>query len=290
MKNQIYNPEKNQVYWDKLLEYPEFQALEKTPQNEIWHAEGNAFIHTCRVAQCMLDKISMGDYPYKPVVVNSNSLKEVLVLSALLHDVGKPVVTALGEDGLYHCKNHAHEGEKIAREFLEDYPLIDKAEIDMICTLVKYHMQPLYLLKAKNPTEKLLKLVNDMNLVDFQSLLLLKYCDCEGSIQIENDEWESTLKKVEQLFYQEISFPAGTQVSILKIDTASGSPYGIDNHPNGINQGYTRVGKLSYPVTKGFRVYVGGILGFSSSPVTKIINKNLFETRNSVYAIQEIIN
>lgn len=59
-------------------------------------------------------------------------------------------------------------------------------------------------------------------------------------------------------------------------------------HPNGINEGYERTGTAENKPTIGERFYVGGWNGFSTSPVTEIIDNNTFRTQNSVYKIEYI--
>lgn len=55
------------------------------------------------------------------------------------------------------------------------------------------------------------------------------------------------------------------------------------NHPNEINEGYTKQGILYNPPKVGESVRVGSLL---TSTVTEIINNDLFKTENSVYKIE----
>lgn len=210
-KTNIYNSETNTVYWDELLKIPEFKALSETPQNVLWHKEGNTFVHTCMVTKCMLKHIEHDDN----LRFQDSDYKEILVFAALLHDVSKAVTTEKGEDGLYHCKDHAIKGVSIAEHILDTYvsdiqPEYKKA----ILSLVRYHMQPLYILKHRNSKSAILKLANSLEYIDFESLLLLKQCDCEGSIFEENDQYQETLNRVRELYYKVCSYPAKTKVWI----------------------------------------------------------------------------
>ncbi len=58
------------------------------------------------------------------------------------------------------------------------------------------------------------------------------------------------------------------------------------NHPNGIYEGYIKEGIELVPPTVGERYYVGLASNFSTSPVTKIINKNKFKTMYSTYKLE----
>lgn len=282
-KTNIYNSETNTVFWDKLLGIPEFKELSKTPQNALWHKEGDAFTHTCMVTKCMLKYIENCDSLH----FKDTDYREILVFSALLHDVGKAVTTEKGEDGLYHCKDHAIKGVSIAERILNTYMCdIKVTNKEAILSLVRNHMQPLYILQKKNSKSAILKLANDLKGIDFESLLLLKKCDCEGSIPEKDDRHEETLNSVRELYYEVCSYPAGTKVQLCKLKDSGTCSYKPGCHPNGINAGYIAHGCLVFPVTVGFRTCLG--LHFSTSPVVKIIDKNHFQTRNSVYEIVEL--
>jgi len=54
-------------------------------------------------------------------------------------------------------------------------------------------------------------------------------------------------------------------------------------HPNNIQEGYTRRGIMIVPPTIGERFW---LQNFSTSPVTKIINKHKFKTMYSTYKIE----
>lgn len=282
MSNIIYNPEKNTVHWGELLKIPEFKALLETPQNVLWHKEGNAYIHTCMVTQCMLEYIDNSD-DFKFM---DPQYREILVFGALLHDVGKAVTTEKGEDGLYHCKDHAIKGVPIAENILNTYATeIPEKCKNAILSLVRYHMQPLYVLKNRDSRNAILRLANNLKNVDFEALLLLKKCDCDGSIFEKDDNHEEILENVRRLYYDVCSYPAKTKVWIKKLGDAETCDYKPGCHPNGINTGYLTQGYLSMPVTIGFRTSLG--FRFSTSCVTKIIDKNHFQTENSIYEITE---
>lgn len=130
------------------------------------------------------------------------------------------------------------------------------------------------------------RLVNNLEYIDFEALLLLKKCDCEGSIPESDDHHEETLRSVRELYYEVCSYPAQTKVWIEKLKDTNTCNYKPGCHPNGINKGYLTQGYLSLPITVGFRTCLG--FRFSTSPVTKIVDKNHFHTQNSVYKITEV--
>lgn len=283
----IYNPETNVLDWKLLETIPEIVALKNVPQNQKYHKEGDVFTHTCLVTQNMMDCIDLGhSFKANSYVFEDKDFREILVLSALFHDVGKPSVTEMGEDGLYHARGHAEEGLRIADKVLQEYFKDDKLKdykVLAICNMVRNHMRPLYIFNKANPINRLLALANNLKYVPMDALLLLKYCDCKGSQTDEDTKWYETLQKVRELYYTDITYPAGETVTIEKIDDNDTCEYTPGNHPNGINKGYQRTNKLQFPVTIGMRCSLG--FAFSSSPVTKIIDKNTFETKNSIYKI-----
>ena len=77
----------------------------------------------------------------------------------------------------------------------------------------------------------------------------------------------------------------GDQVVLIKIsdDKFNG------NHPNGIIEGYTRVGKLINDVVIGDQILVVNNTHYlRTSEVTEIIDDITFKTENSTYKIEVI--
>lgn len=271
----IYNPETNIVKWSELLDYSEFKLLQDLPQNQLWHKEGDAFTHTCLVTQCMLDYINKQNTPK----YLDPEYRQILVYSALFHDLGKAGTTELGEDGLYHCKGHAIESSKIAQNFMMQYLCLNEYVMGAIISLVRYHMQPLYIMTSKDPKKALLKLLNNLYGISIYELLLLKFCDSEGSWQENPDNYVQTLTDVLNLYHIELGFASGTLVKLTKLQN-------ISENSNHVSVGDTYTGTLQNPVTVGWRTSLG--FKFSTSPVVKIIDKNHFETKNSLYEINSI--
>jgi len=81
-------------------------ALKRTRQNPVYHPEGNCWNHTMQVID---NAASHRDESLAP---------EVLMWSALLHDIGKPMTTRI-KRGRIVAYDHDRAGEKLATEFLE---------------------------------------------------------------------------------------------------------------------------------------------------------------------------
>ncbi len=93
---------RNPGWWDRIVKtIPELAALSNTAQSNQYHAEGDVAVHT-RLA----------------VEACTNDCKSELLWAALLHDVGKPLMTKVDGDNI---TSHGHEtaGAEIAEKILE---------------------------------------------------------------------------------------------------------------------------------------------------------------------------
>ncbi len=155
--NNEYTVEQMKIYPYKML-----LELKKAEQSKKHHPEGNVWNHTMLV----LDQAaSIKERSREPLV---------FMWAALLHDLGKPVVTQVRK-GRITAYNHDREGAKLAREFLEaltlDYCFIHKVE-----ALVRWHMQILYVLRDL-PFQNIEAMLKD---VDINEVALLSWCDRMG--------------------------------------------------------------------------------------------------------------
>jgi tRNA nucleotidyltransferase (CCA-adding enzyme) len=111
--------------------YPELAALDKTPQDKVWHPEGNAWVHTVLVCEAMAD-ICVREH-----ITGENRL--VLMFAALCHDLGKPATTATNEQGRITSKGHCEIGVPIAEKFLLSIGC-PQGIIDKVKPLVAEHL------------------------------------------------------------------------------------------------------------------------------------------------------
>lgn len=133
--------------------------FEETIQDSEWHAEGNVFIHT----QHVLDEV------YKLLDLEACHLtsdqKVSLILAAVLHDIGKPLVTRTREiNGVMRVVAPHHEERGcsyLAHKLLElniPYHIVQQ-----VLRLVAYHHKPRWLVlhnANKNEYFHLARLVN----------------------------------------------------------------------------------------------------------------------------------
>lgn len=97
-------------WWDA---YPIFKEMSDTPQDPIWHPEGDVWTHTLHVCDAMAQLEEWNS--------NTVELKIIYMMAALAHDFGKPSTTEFVEkDGKMRITSagHAEAGVGLAGEFL----------------------------------------------------------------------------------------------------------------------------------------------------------------------------
>lgn len=113
--------------------FPHFLKMSNTPQDPKWHPEGDVWVHTLMVVDEAARSIR--DLPL------DEDTKMTIMLSALLHDVGKVETTTLGENNRIISHGHDKKGVKKAEEFLEKIKA-KKIVKDKVLKLVSEHMLP----------------------------------------------------------------------------------------------------------------------------------------------------
>lgn len=189
----LLNSNKPSVEIRKLIDEGEFDKkpfikiknMENIEQNLVHHPEGNVLNHTLLV----IDKAS----EYK----EQSKDKRVFMWAALLHDLGK-LTTTKERKGRITAYGHDLQGEILSRQFLYQVTE-DENFINEVCTLVKYHMQPLFYDK-KLPYFKAKEINNDS---DYEEISLLSLADrlgrsgfCEEKIKQE----EKRIKNFKDFF------------------------------------------------------------------------------------------
>ncbi len=118
------------------------------PQDKVHHAEGDVLVHTRRVTEALVAKAAWRGLPAVE--------REILFAAALLHDVGKPATTVIGEGGRVSSPNHAREGESIARDLLwrREAPAACR---EAIAALVRLHGLPLWFIDQATASRSLIR-------------------------------------------------------------------------------------------------------------------------------------
>lgn len=126
--------------WDYILAQSWIQELKECPQDPLWHEEGDVWTHTLMVVaalQALPEYAALDEYEAC-----------ILSLTALFHDIAKPICTEIDEAGRIVSPRHAKVGEQVARRILWD---IDFESREIICALVRLHGLPIWALQKQNP-------------------------------------------------------------------------------------------------------------------------------------------
>jgi predicted kinase len=139
--------------------------MKNCPQDAVYHAEGDVWTHTRMVVEELLN-----DADYQRL---DDKAQYILFISALLHDIAKPVCT-FEENGRIRSPKHAAVGEKKTRELLWN---ADFEMRETIVSLVRLHGLPIWSIDKNNPQRSVisssLRLPNDW-------LYLLAKADAKG--------------------------------------------------------------------------------------------------------------
>ena len=111
--------------------YPVLKAMAETPQDSIWHPEGDVFVHTGHVCNMAVN------------IACRENLDErdrlILLFSALCHDMGKPSTTVKNEENRWRAPKHADVGVPLAKKFLAQIHAPNWL-IEHVAPLVREHM------------------------------------------------------------------------------------------------------------------------------------------------------
>jgi predicted kinase len=128
-----------QPNWQIIETLDWVQPMKDCPQDALYHAEGDVWTHTRMVVAALLD-----DAEFQQL---ESHAQYILFLSALLHDVAKPMCT-YEENGRITSPKHAAIGEKVARELLWN---ADFETRETIAALVRLHGLPIWSIEKQNP-------------------------------------------------------------------------------------------------------------------------------------------
>ncbi len=163
-----------------------FREMKDVPQDPIWHAEGNVFIHTKMVVEALVN------LPEFKALSPQN--KHLLFAAAMLHDVEKRSTTRtemLGGIERIISPSHARKGEYTARTFLYKKHPTPFAIREEIAKLVRYHGLPIWAIDKPDPRKSVIEASLSVNT---QLLYLLSKADVLGRI---NEQEEERLLRVE---------------------------------------------------------------------------------------------
>jgi len=158
--------------WIEL--YPELHLLIDCPQALNYYPEGCAFFHSVHVCDAMSEILQRNSFTEEESII--------LMLSALLHDIGKPQTTRVHEDGKITSYGHDKKGALLVPAFLERINAPNKY-YQPITVLVKEHMAHI---ARKTPSTKAVKrLSNRLKPLNFQMWSAVVEADCNGRPPLE---------------------------------------------------------------------------------------------------------
>jgi putative nucleotidyltransferase with HDIG domain len=159
------------VDWDALdARFDWIRAMKGTPQDPIHHAEGDVWIHTRMVAEQTAR--------HERFRAGTERDRAVSFAAALLHDVGKPTCTQVGEDGRIGSKGHSTKGALLARRILwrAGAPFHDR---EAVVALIRHHQAPFWLLEREDPLELVARISQTARC---DQLALLAEADARGRV------------------------------------------------------------------------------------------------------------
>jgi len=171
----LLHPEKYD--WTLLnKEYAWLRNLKDCPQDKIYHAEGDVWVHTKMVVEELLALPAYQNLAYEE--------KQIVYATCLLHDIAKPPCTVIENDGRVTSAGHARLGEKVTREFLTPFAL-PYAQQEEICKLVRHHGLPLWFLDKQSPEKAVIQASLFLNT---RLLAIVAEADARGRECIDKDE------------------------------------------------------------------------------------------------------
>lgn len=127
------------VQWEALdARFEWIQAMRNVPQDPIWHAEGDVWIHTSMVCRALAQMPAWRALDERQ--------RRICWLAALLHDVAKPYSTQ-HEDGRIRSRHHSPRGAVHARRLLWSAGLPPR-DREQVCGLIRHHQLPIHALSS----------------------------------------------------------------------------------------------------------------------------------------------
>ncbi len=150
------------VAWEALdRELPWIAALRGCPQDPVFHAEGDVWIHTRMVCEAMTQLAAFREA--------DAVTRRRLFAAALLHDVAKPRCTRVEEDGRVRSPGHSPAGAFDARVILWRLGLA-AAEREQVCALVRFHQVPYHWASRRDSQRLLIRMSQTARLAELACL------------------------------------------------------------------------------------------------------------------------
>jgi hypothetical protein len=173
--------------------------LQETPQNPVYHAEGNVYIHTCAV----LEEFQKG----KSRIPNLSAEDEMIYYwASILHDIGKPSTT-VWKQNRWSARGHEDAGFPVARDILLEHTTLNASQRRKVLNLVRWHHVPLRWMIDNLPLQDFMALSTQ---VDIQMVAYFSYYDLMGRICQDKESILLRWEKFAQEIVPQIHESAGT--------------------------------------------------------------------------------
>ncbi|WP_294258327.1 AAA family ATPase [uncultured Comamonas sp.] len=163
------------VDWAACLDaFPQLERAKTTPQDPLYHAEGDVWTHTQMVVTELLQ-----DSDYAGLMAEE---REIVFLAALLHDVAKCSTTQIADDGRISQPGHSRRGALDARLMLWEAgaPVTLR---EAVCRLIAVHQVPFFAFADSRRGVSPEFTVRELSWqVDLHLLVLLARADIRGRI------------------------------------------------------------------------------------------------------------
>jgi hypothetical protein len=126
---------------------PEIYSLKDTVEDNGWHNKQDVFSHTLSVLKQLENNLQLNMFTEKKrellkkqlnTKVGNYSRKELLIVSTLLHDIGKSVTDIKDKNGIIRCPGHEFVGSTMIESFSPRFGF-DKKDEEFVKKLVFYH-------------------------------------------------------------------------------------------------------------------------------------------------------
>lgn len=191
------------INWTGLLEEFEWlRNLDGCPQDPIYHSEGDVLTHTKLVCTA-LAKLPIWR-ELKPTE------QSIIFMAALLHDIAKPLSTAIDSNGRVSSAGHARNGAKLARRILWEMNVPFYCR-EQIVYLARYSSLPFFIFEKQNPEYSIIQ-ASQLVRLDYLSILaqadvLGRKCQDQKEL-LEKIELFSEFAKEQECFTQARLFPS----------------------------------------------------------------------------------
>lgn len=160
-----------EVDWEGLdRDFEWVRAMRGCPQDPVFHAEGDVWIHTRMVCEAMAGSAEYRD-------ADADAERRVrLFAAALLHDVAKPRCTVVEDDGRVRSPGHSPAGALDARVILWRLGLGPRLR-EPVCAMIRYHQVPYHWASRANGERLVLRMAQTTSV---RELVWLAQADLRG--------------------------------------------------------------------------------------------------------------